>query len=114
MFELKLEFNKGILFARCSGALVREEVIKINRDLLNFLINNEVKYLVYNLYNLNEIDSAGINALLNTKYVINKHQGMVIVCEAPNKLMKCFQKINFNMVNNEIDAINYMRNGYGI
>ena len=114
MFQLKLEFNKGILFARCSGSLVREEVLKINRDLLNFLINNQVKYLVFNLYDLNDIDSEGINALLNTNYVISKHQGIVLFCEASNKLSKYFKKIKFNMVNNEIDAINYMRDSYGI
>lgn len=112
--DLKLEFNKGILFARLEGNLVRENVLKINKDLLNFIINNQVRYLVYNLYDLNKIDASGINALLNTKYVINEHHGSVCLCEIPDNLKKILKKIKVNIVPDELCAIDYMRDSYGI
>ena len=111
--DLKLEFNKGILFARIEGDLVREHVLKINKDLLNFIINNQVRYLVYNLYELNKIDSSGINALLNTKYIINEHQGLICLCEIPDNLKKTLKKMRINIVPDELCAINYMRDSYG-
>ncbi len=112
MLEVNLEFNKGILFARLKGDLVREQVIKINKELLNFLINNKVRYLVYNLYNLNKIDGSGINAILNTKYVINHHNGNICFCETPDNLKKLLKKMRINIVPDELCAISYMRDIY--
>ena len=114
MLEVNLEFNKGILFARLNGDLVREQVIKINNKLLNFIINNQVRYLVYNLYNLNKIDASGINAILNTKYVISHNNGNICFCETPDNLKKLFKKMRINMVTDELCAINYMRDIYEI
>ena len=114
MLELKLEFNKGILFARLDGDLVREEVLKINHELLDFIINNQVRYLVYNLYNLDKIDASGINAILNTKYAINHNNGYLCLCEIPDNLRKVIKKMKINMVTDELCAIDYMRDCYGI
>lgn len=112
MLDVNLEFNKGILFARLKGDLVREQVIKINKELLEFLINNKVKCLVYNLYNLNKIDSSGINAILNTKYVIKNNNGSICFCETPDNLKKLLTKLKINIVADELCAISYMRDLY--
>lgn len=109
MFDIKIEFNKGILFARLKGPLVRENTIKINRYLLDFIIENKVKYLVYNLYDLTNIDASGIDAILNTRYIIKKNKGMICVCETPTKLQKVFKHLNINMVPSELCARNLIR-----
>ena len=112
MLEVSLEFNKGILFARLKGDLVREQVIKINKELLDFIINNKVRYLVYNMYSLNKIDASGINAILNTKYVINHNNGDICFCETPDSLKNLLKKMKINIVSDELCAINYMRGIY--
>ena len=62
MFQMNLEYNKGILFARLKGNLTKKKTYELNNYLIPVLLKHKIKYLVYNLYELNKIDESGINA----------------------------------------------------
>ncbi len=109
MFDMKLEFNKGILFVRLYGDLKRDNTIKINNYLLNLIISNKIKYLVYNMYYLTSIDVPGIDALLNTKYAINELGGSIYICEIPAYLSKVVKRLNINTTIDELSAIDAIK-----
>ena len=49
MLKMDMEYSKGILFVRLDGFLNRKTTYKINKYLLAILLDNKIKYLVYNL-----------------------------------------------------------------
>lgn len=106
MFDYDMEFNKGILFIRLKGDLTRKNCLKINYDLINFINDYKVKYMVYNLYELDNLDIFGIDAILNTKYLINKNKGLMLLCEVPKKVYQLVKRKKLFVVNNELTAIN--------
>lgn len=50
MLKMDLEFNKGILFVRLKGKLLRKNSYKINNYLNPVLKKHKIKYLVYNFF----------------------------------------------------------------
>ena len=74
MLKMDLEFNQGILFVRLRGKLNRKTTYKINNYLNPVLNKHKIKYVVYNMYFLEDIDNHGIDALLNSKRIIKNKQ----------------------------------------
>ena len=77
MLNMDLEYNKGILFVRLKGNLNRKSSYKLNNYLLPVLLKHKIKYLVYNLYELNTVDEFGLDAILNTKCAIKSNKGKI-------------------------------------
>ena len=104
MLKMDMEYSKGILFVRLDGFLNRKTTYKINNYLLAILLDNKIKYLVYNLYNLTGIDEDGIDALLNTKSAIKQNGGLIYVCEVSKMLNKAINKLKIKKIDNELVA----------
>ena len=81
MLKMDLEYKKDILFCRLQGILNRKNSYKLNTYLLPVLRKHGIKYLVYNLANLNDIDAHGLDALINSKCEIKKNKGKLIICK---------------------------------
>lgn len=79
--KMDLEFINGILFCRLKGRLNHKTSYKINTYLLPAIMKYKIKYLVYNLYELDDIDDFGIDAILNTKCAIKGNKGKIYMCE---------------------------------
>lgn len=105
MLKLDLEFNKGILFVRPSGKLNHNTSYKMNNYLVPLILKHKIKYLVYNLYELIDIDEAGMKAILNTKKAIKNNGGIVCVCEVKDSLLKKINKLHIQRLDNELSAI---------
>lgn len=99
-----LEYNKGILFVRLKGNLTHELSYRINTHLVPKILKQKIKYLVFNLYEVEEIDSFGLDALLNTKCAIKANKGKICLCEVSTKLNNKIKKIKLCNVINEINA----------
>jgi len=107
--KLNIEYNKGILFVRVEGKLTKKTVHKINNFLIPAISKHKIKYLVYNLYGLTDIDESGINTLQNSNGAIYENSGEVYVCETPSLLKNKIINLNIKETANELSAINTIR-----
>ena len=93
MLNMDLEYNKGILFVRLKGNLNRRSSYKLNNYLL--------PVLVYNLYELENVDEAGIDAILNTKCAIKSNKGKICLCEVSKEIKKLIKRLRIKSVEDE-------------
>lgn len=104
MLKMDLEFNRGILFVRLKGKLLRKSSYKINNYLNPVLKKHKIKYLVYNFFFLEDIDASGIDAILNTKYIIKNNKGKIRMCEINNNIKEKIKGARLAKITNELAA----------
>lgn len=104
MLKMDMEYNRGILFVRLNGKLNRNTTYKINNYLVPIILKHRIKYLVYNLYNLEDLDEDGIDAMLNTKCAIQNNKGLIYLCEVSKTLNKKLNKLKIKKTENELTA----------
>ena len=107
---MNLEYNKGILFVRLSGKLNHELSKKINMYLIPKILEQKIKYLVFNMYDVNYIDNFGLDALLNAKCAIKCNKGKICLCEINDKVKSMIKGFKLNSVNNEVIALKKIGN----
>lgn len=106
MINTDLEYNKGVLFVRLHGYINHNVSCKINNDLVPKILEDRIKYLVFNLYDVDDIDSFGLDALLNVKCAIKTNKGKICLCELSKFLEKKIRLLKIIKVKNEINALN--------
>ena len=104
MLKMDLEFNKGILFVRLWGRLLRNNCYKINNYLNPVLKKHKIKYLIYNFNFLEEIDASGIDAILRTKYIIKNNQGKIRMCQLNKNIKEKLKKVHLAIIASEFAA----------
>ncbi len=109
MFQMDLEYNKGVLFVRLKGNLTSKKTYELNNYLVPVLLKHKIKYLVYNLYELNTIDESGVDALLNSKCAIRVNKGKIYVCEVTETIKKFIQRLHIKEVENELSALQLIK-----
>lgn len=80
MLDINMEFHKGILFVRLSGTLNKDTIDKLSLEVTNFIKENGIRNIVFNISNLDHIDCYGINALLNNYEICKQNNGKSLVC----------------------------------
>ena len=105
MLKIDMEYNKNILFVRLDGVLNRTTTYKINNYLLPVILKHHIKYLVYNLAKLNDVDESGIDALLNTKYAIKNNKGLIYLSDINKVLNKKLHKVKIKKTYDEKSAM---------
>ena len=105
MFHMDLEYNKGILFARLRGTLSKKGSMKLNDYLVPTILKHKIKYLVYNFFELEEIDETGMKAILNTKCAIRSNKGKIFMCEVPDEFSKEMHHLHIKKAENELAAL---------
>lgn len=103
---MKLEYNKGILFIRFKGYLDKNVAKKINQVLIPKVLEQKIKYIVLNLYDVLNVDSFALDALLNLKCAVKCNKGKICLCEISKELDKKIKKINIIKTQNELQAFN--------
>lgn len=103
---MNLEFSKGILFVRLKGNINHYISSKINQELVPKILEQKIKYLVFNFYEVDDIDAFGMDAILNTKCAIKCNKGKICLCELSNYLEKKIRLLKIIKVRNELNAIN--------
>ena len=104
MLRMDLEFNKGILFVRLNGKINRNTSYKINNYLVPVILKHKIKYLIYNLYHVDDIDETGMDAILNTKSAIRNNKGLIYLCETNQNINKKIHKLHIKKIENEISV----------
>ncbi len=100
MLNINTEFRKGVFFIRLEGILDKYTYNDLD-DVYNFIKDNDIKNVVFNLNDISFIDKKGIDKInkLYQNIVINNHQCYFI----KNDIMKYFKKIN--IIDNELKAM---------
>ena len=101
MLKIDMEYNRNILFVRLDGVLTRMTTYKINNYSLPVILKHKIKYLVYNLGRLKDIDESGIDALLNTKYAIKNNKGLIYLSDINKNLNRKLHSIKIKKTQNE-------------
>ncbi len=109
MLYMDLEYCKGVLFVRLDGALTKRNTYRINNYLAPVLKKHRIKFLVYNLFSVVNVDDAGIDALLRTKHAIKSNHGSVYLCEVPEHLKKTFKRLRVKETESELTALNILK-----
>ena len=104
MLKVDMEYDKGILYVRLNGVLERKVCYKINNYLVPTVLKHKVKYLVFNLLELKDIDESGMDALLNTKCAIRTNRGKICLCEVSDEVREKIKRLRMKIASNELAA----------
>lgn len=99
MLKINMEYRKGILFVRLKGNLNKYTVRSLNNYLIPVIDNNGIKYLVYNLKAVTDIDNYGKDSLKKGKNACIKNKGDCFICNTTLNLNE------FNIVSDELAAL---------
>ena len=78
MINYNVEFTKGVLFVRLYGIINRFNEIEIENDLYDIIKEGGIRYLVFNLENL-ELEEE-INLFSNCEEIIKNNDGRMLIC----------------------------------
>ena len=88
MLDIDMQCRKGVFFIRLNGILNNETVYKIKEEVLDIIMLNGIKFIVFNFENLCYIDMVGINALKKTYRTINNNYGKVYICGIKSNIVR--------------------------
>jgi len=104
MLKVDMEYEKSILYVRLKGVLDRKVCYKINNYVVPLVLKHRMKYLVFNLLELKDIDGSGMDALLNTKCAIRSNKGKICLCEVSDELKLKIKRLKMKIASNELAA----------
>lgn len=104
MLKVDMEYEKGILYVRLKGILERKVCYKINNYIVPTVLKHKIKYLVFNLMEVKDIDTSGMDALLNTKCAIRTNKGKICLCEVSDDLKIKIKRLKMKIASNEMAA----------
>lgn len=105
MLDIDIEPRYGVLFVRLSGTL-NENNSQSLREVDNLLTQVGIRNVVFNIQNLEDIDSNGKKALLNSCTLCKN--GSILICTKENE--EITEKISFlldkiGIVEDELSAL---------
>ena len=104
MLKVDMEYEKGILYVRLKGVLDRKVCYKINNYVVPVVLKHKIKYLVYNFFFLEDIDSSGIDAIIDTKYIIKNNKGKIRMCEINDNIKNKIKMTRLARISSELAA----------
>jgi len=104
MLKVDMEYDKGILYVRLEGELERKVCYKINNYIVPAVLKHKIKYLVFNLFMLKDIDESGLDALLNVKCSIKTNKGKICLCEVSDDIANKIKRLRMKIASNELAA----------
>ncbi len=104
MLKVDMEYEKGILYVRLKGVLDRKVCYKINNYIVPVVLKHKVKYLVFNLFELKDIDESGMDSLLNVKCAIRTNKGKICLCDVSDDIRMKIKRLRMKVASNELAA----------
>lgn len=86
--ETILEYRKGILFIRLIGSLTKDTSKDLELKINEIIKENQIRNIVLNINQLNNIDMKGINILYYIYELSKKNQGRTLICGVNNEEVK--------------------------
>lgn len=107
--KIDMEYRSPILFVRISGSINKKNNYRLNNYLINLLKKYNIKYLVCNLRELDDIDISGMEALINLKCIIKSNKGQMLLCGMHSKLEEYLKPLKIKRIDNELLAVEYLK-----
>lgn len=104
MLKVDMEYDKGILYVRLKGELTRKYCYKINNYIVPVVLKHKIKYLVFNLFELKDLDESGLDAMLNVKCAIRTNKGKICLCEVSDVMRLKIKRLRMKVASNELAA----------
>jgi len=110
MFQIEMEFVRGILFVRLEGVLSSRTSEELRCALDRMIHDEGIRYFVINLESLDYMDDVGLQSIMNHYFDIVLHDGKLVVCGSDDHVkIKANTKLieNFKMIEsgqNELEA----------
>lgn len=103
MLKINLEFRKGILFIRLKGSLNKLTYQSMKDYLIPIIKDNGIKYIVFNLAYLTNIDGYGKESIKEAIFYAKQNQGTGLICNSKISFDK-----PYTMIENELKALKYI------
>lgn len=87
MLDINMEFRKGILFIRLNGALIKDTVPTLEKEVTSLIKENGIRNVVFNMENLLSIDMNGISSLYSNFELCRNNHGTSILCSLENQFV---------------------------
>lgn len=84
MYNIDMEFVKGIFIIRLSGIFNKNACDQLEQDLDQLIIKNGIKYLLINLGSIKKIDAKAIEIIFDNYMKLLKRNGKLIICGINN------------------------------
>lgn len=104
MLKMDIEYNRNILFVRLKGILDKKSSYKINNYINPVIKKHNIKCLVYNLDDLDGIDTSGVAAITASKYIIKCNRGVIYTCGKKERLNGLSKLVKLKRIEEEWDA----------
>lgn len=104
MLKINMEYRKGILFVRLKGNLNANTAQRFTDYTVPIIKDYGIKYMVYNLEELMEIDNMGEDALLEGGKWVKTNKGKVLLVN--NKINT---QLKFDKISNELVALELLK-----
>ena len=78
MIDYNIEFTKGVLFIRLFGSLNRFNEIEIENDIIDVIKTGGIRYLVFNLEDLELLEEVEI--FKECEKIVKENDGRMIIC----------------------------------
>lgn len=101
MLKMDMEYKNQIFFIRLSGDLNKMSSRKINNYVIPVLKKYNLKKVIINLNRLNNIDSSGLNAILNVKCTTSNNHGKLYFCEGSDSLVRFLKVLHIKWIPRE-------------
>lgn len=79
MLKINMEYRRGILFIRLRGNLSVNTVSKFEEYTIPIIKNYGIRYVVYNLNNIANLDDEGISSINRSVSLIKKNRGKALI-----------------------------------
>lgn len=116
MLDINMEYRKGILFVRLGGDLSNNNCSILNSSLKKIIDNNNIKFLTFNMSELNNIENEGISIILDYNNTLIRNNGKTFICGI--KKIKVKEELNNSKIlthiipiKDELSAVNYIIKG---
>lgn len=105
MFNYNIEYRENILFIRLIGNLNKDNIYELDREIKNIIYNLGIYNIVFNIEQLDSIDSTAITYLINYNNLLKERKGVSLVCGVHGCLKKSNLLSNMKEISNELCAI---------
>ncbi len=113
MLAINLEFRKGILFIRLKGYLNNKNALSLKRRVDQLIIDKGIRFFVYNLSRLKEIDDIGLDVIKDNYQQISSAKGEMILCDINSSIELSIQKDKVlkhtNIIDDELAAFHKIK-----
>lgn len=112
MLDIEIEMKKGIMFVRINGELTASTISKWNDEVKNLIVDNGIRNVVFNVFQLKSIDMKGINSLLYSYEICKSNKGKTCICGLNGLIKSQFRKYRLlkyiTEIESERDAISFI------